>query len=470
MTAGEILKKNLGLEKLKHVKISRVVTSSYKILQVFYDSYRPSMPITNYRIKNFPFIARVFHGTDLAHNTDRAPIMTPAIDIEDYNGNIKGALIIPTNLAGDRFVDKKQFSKIFESTLNEKFVDYVKSNLDNKKYALHVNPNSKELQEIREESDSFGIRGIYLSNLNKMFIANADLLHRNIRRRLETKYHPLNLNEFGVYFTTDDMRGVVTIETISDEAFKEFLATDFYNTYLSNYDIDLKEVLLENQQIFLGKGFLKEFVTLDDLNDTDTISDFTSTWRKDRSRVMGQENITAKLVDCVVDEADKSVTFQFLTTATELGNKAPNDNIDSDYRFYSGPKGEVDPETFNITRNRSRTYEMQIKVLEFFDWLDVFEGEKIGRKEINEILEVSNIQVFSTAPSFHYQGMNYNLSQLDGSIYPTTISNPIWGPRHGDPDGYFLDKHLYGLMRQIKFFHQQMGSMLTGKLKNRGLI
>jgi len=450
MTTGEKLKKNLGLEKLKYVKISRAVLSSYRILFVWYDSYRPTMPITNHRIKKFPWIAHIFHGTDLYHNTNKITVFTPAINIEDYNGAIRGSLIIPVNLAGDRFINKKQFTKIFESKLNEKFVDYIKSVFNNKEYTIYVNPTAKEVKEIhKEDPDNPGMRGIFLSNINKVFVANSNLLHKSIKNYLEKLYSPLNLNEYGLYFTTDSRIETIIIECISDDAFKEFVSSDFYNKFLLNYEIELKEVLLEKQSILLGERALKEFVTLNDLKSVDTISNFTQVWRKDRNRVMGAENITAKLIDCVIDEADRSVTFQFLTEATELGN---------------------DPETFKIKRNRSRTYEIQIKILEFFDWLDAFEGEKIGRKEINEILEVSNVQIFSTSPSFHWQGMNYNLSQIDASIYPTDIPNSVWGPRHGDPSGYFLDKHTYGLLRQISFFAQQMGSMLTGKLQRRGLI
>lgn len=347
MTTGQLLKKNLGLDNFKSVKISRAATSTYKILFVWYDSYRRTMPVTNYRVKNFPWVAHIFQGTELYHDTKKQTVFTPAIDIEDYDGALRGALIIPVNLAGDKFIDKKQFTKVFES-----------------------------VQEVQKETP----------------------------------------------------------------------------------------ILQFNKNLL-------EFVTLYDLADQGNVSDFTMTWRKDRNRVMGAENTVAKLVDVFVDEADKSVTFAFLTEATELGGKDPNDNIDSSYRFYDGPKMEVDPETFNLKRNRSRTYEIQIKILDFFEWLDVFEGEKIGPKEMKEILEVANVQVFNTAPSFQYQGINYWISQVDGSIHPEGRRPQRWNASnlHGD-GGAFLDKHLYGLLRQIKFFINPMASMLNKKLKDRGLI
>lgn len=347
---GIRLKRELGLENFPFAKIMRLALSSYKILMVAYNSYRPTMPITSFQLRRWPFTAMVFHGTDLYHGSNKVPIMTPPMDLEDYNGALRGALIVPVDLAGHRFIDDDEFTKVFE------------------------NKNSTQRQK-------------------------------------EPKRYS-----------------------------------------------------------FFYEGKLNEFVTLQDLADTGNISDFTMKWRKDRNRVMGSENTQAKLIDCVIDEAEGSATFQFLTEATELGNKQPSDSIDSPYRFYPGPKGEVDPSNFSIDRNTSKTYELQIKVLDILEWLKAFDGEKIGRKEMKEILDVSNVQVFSTSPSFHWQGANYNLSQLDGSMYPTDIPNDTWGPRHGDKSGYFLDKHLYGLLRSIEFFLNPMASMLTSKLQQRGLI
>lgn len=354
MSSGLELKKSLGLDDFKYVKINRAVVSSYKILFVWFDSWRKHMPITNYRIKNFPWVAHIFSGVNLMYNRNKQTVFTPPMPIEEYAGDYKHALIIPVNIAGDRFIKKSDFTKKFESAEKQPSLQHI------------LNPFKK----------------------------------------------------------TPIIQGVNILE----------------------------------------------FVSLYDLADKGNVSGFTMTWRKDRSRVMGQENTVAKLVDCFISEGDKSVTFAFLTEATELGSKEPNENINSNYRFYDTDKMEVNPDNFNLKRNRSKTYEIQIKILDFFDWLDVFEGEEVGPKQMKEILEVSNVQVFSTSPSFHWQGMNYNMSQLDASIYPTSISNDVWGPRHGDKSGYFLDKHLYGLLRQIKFWINPMASMLNKKLKSRGLI
>ena len=349
MTTGKIIRKNLGLEKVKNARISRAIGSSTKILFIFYDSYRKTMPVTIYRIRRFPWVATMWVGTELKRGKSHATF-TPPMDLDSYNGTLTNAMVIPVNLAGDRFIRADQFSKKFESV-----------------------------------------------------------------------------------------------------------------------DADIPKI--EDNGLFIGKELFKEFVTIADLKDKGNMSDFTATWRADRNRVMGNEAKTAKLVDCFIDEADRSATFAFLTESTELGKKAPNDDIGSIYKYYGGPKGEIDPENnFKVDRNSSKLYELQLKVLDFTAWLDVFEGEKIGKKEMKEILEVSNVQLFSTSPSFHWQGANVNLTKMDGSIHGTSIPNPVWGPRHGDPSGYFIDKHLYGLLQSMPFFLNQMAQMLMRKLKQRGLI
>jgi len=344
MKTGYILKKRLGLEKLKNVKISRALVSSYKILIAHYDSNRDFL-VTNYRIQRSPRVASVFHGTDLFHGTDKYVPLTPAIDIEDFNGAIRGALVIPIDLAGDRFIDEDKFTKIFESE---------------------------------------------------------------------------------------------------------------------------KEKEKEWQSIYIPKNTLNE-ITLYDLADKSSMSDFTQKWKKDHTRLAGGGSSSIKLVDCVIDEAEGSVTFQFLSEATELGNKKPSKKIDSPYRFYRGDKYEVEPENnFNLKRNTGKLYELQIKILDALEWIKAFEGEKIGKKEMKEILEVSDVQVFSTSPSFQFQGINFFASELDASIYPETRKPQRWDKYHGED--YFLDKHLGTLFLSIKFFINQMASKLDSKLKKRNLI
>ena len=344
MTNGELLKQRLGLDTLKSVKINRAVLTSRKILFVWYDSTRPDMPVTNYRVKKFPWVATIFHGTDLYHGETKNTVFTPPIDIEDYNGALRGTLVVPVNLAGDRFIDEDDFSKIFES------------------------------------EEQFGLR-------------------------IPSRYYEGNLFELSLY----------------------------------------------------------------DLADKGNISDFTMKWRKDRNRIMGGASRNTKLVDCVIDEAEGSATFQFLTEATELDGADPSQNIDSSYRFYDGPKQEVDPETLKLNRNRGKVYELQIKVFGVVEWVEAFEGEKLGKKELRQILEANDVQIFSTSPSFQLQGFNYWNTQLDSSIHPEGRKPRRWDKYHGDGEA-FLDKHLYSLFQNISFFLNQMAQKLNSKLRQRGLL
>jgi len=234
----------------------------------------------------------------------------------------------------------------------------------------------------------------------------------------------------------------------------------FFSIDLAGYLGDEKELTRIMDSSMKVTGRLQEFVTLSDLKSPDSSSDMTKRFSRERRGLVGGENIVATLVDVVIDEGDKSVTFQFLTDVTP---KYP-----PDYEYQ-----EIDPENnFRLQRNPSKSYELQIKILDFFDWLDTRPEDAgvITQKEIKEILEASYIQVFNTSPAWHWQSHNWNLSQVDASIHPTSIAPEFWNQSHLHGEDAFLDKHLYGLFRQISFFEQQMASMLSSKLRQRDLI
>ncbi len=344
MTDGQKLKTTLGLEKYKNVYITRMILPhSQRICMVFYDSRRPNT-LASIRGKISPYVGMVYSGIDLKKDEFNKPVMTPLLNIEEWNGNLNRYVIVPINLA---------------FALQLKSVDFA--------------------------------------------------------RMPESIYQ-----------------------------IKQFKKQD---------------------SIYIGKEALAE-LTLYDLKDKGTISDFTQKWVKDRNRTTGAGNISIKLVDMFLDEAGKSVTFQFLSEATELNGKEPDEDLGK-YGSYKGGKGEVNPKNFKIGKNPSKVYELQIKILKFWEWLDVFEGEEITSKELKEILKVSDVQVFSTSPSFHWQSQNFFLSQLDGSIYPTDIAPKVWNKLHGES---FLDKHLFSLLRQIDFFIPQLAQKLNSTLKSRNLI
>lgn len=332
-TTGEKLKSELGLDNLYNVRIARALISSYKILFVWYDTNRPNAAITTHYIRQFPWASRIWHGTDLMTGKERPALFAPLVDIEKFNGAVKGSLVVTVDLAGHQLAKKGVYTKTFGEAIN-----------------VHYFP---------------------------------DLFHK-----------------------------------------------------------------------------LEEDVTIADLRDTGNISDLTMKFRRERNSIMGAENTTAKLVDLMVNKDANNVVFAFLTEATD---KYPDDYV---YK-------QADPDAnFNLKRNTSETYEIYIKILDFFDWLDAQKGEddtEITPKLMKEILEVANVQVWSNSPSFHWQGFNFWLSQLDGAMFPTKIRPQFWDKKHGDGDA-FVDKHLYGLLRSLPFFLNPMSSMLTKRLRDKGLL
>ena len=62
-----------------------------------------------------------------------------------------------------------------------------------------------------------------------------------------------------------------------------------------------------------------------------------------------------------------------------------------------------------------------------------------------------------------------NLITLDAAIFPTKIAPKKWDKIHGDGDA-FLDKHTAGLINQMGFFLNPMASMLTKRLRDKGLL
>lgn len=268
-------------------------------------------------------------------------------------------------------------------------------------------------------------------------------------------YHDKSIIE---YILKDD-----TFESLVNRYFGEKTYYYLKQSIIDRYKYDLEEKAIK---VWEGKGTKLEEITLFDLFDKDNIAPSTMAYRKERNKIMGAENTIAKLLDIFLNEADNSATIVFSTQATVLSSS--EQNTFAGKGVYDRAKKRVSPLNLNLLKNPEKKYEIQIKILEFFDWLDVFDGEKVTRKEIKEILEVSDVQVFSTSPSFQYQGYNYFCSEISASAYKTGIKPQVWDKRLGGE--YFLDKHLYGLIRNMKFWYNPIASMLTKKLKDRDLI
>ncbi len=198
------------------------------------------------------------------------------------------------------------------------------------------------------------------------------------------------------------------------------------------------------------KDKLEEELRFSDLATSAGMSDFTKKFRKERNKLLAPENKLAVLSDVIINKKQGHVTFIFYTSPT-YEDKMPTTN----------PKSKFKP-------TEDTHYEMKFRILDFFKWAKTKPNyqstKKMTMKELKEILEVAYIQVFCNCMSYHWQGMNYNLSQFDASIFPTNIPPDHWSPNFHFDD-QFLCKHLGGLINQWKFFINPMASMLTSKLR-----
>ena len=226
-----------------------------------------------------------------------------------------------------------------------------------------------------------------------------------------------------------------------------------------------KQIPRKNESLESYQPRLDEWVTLSALKNTASIDAFTRKHRDIRNKAVGTENITAKLINCVYNEQLDCLTFIFRTTAT-------TPIYPKKYQFK-----KVNPTLdFSFSNNNEKVYYTHIRILDFMKWLkdtrpDELANQPITWREIKDVLEVAYVQVWCNCGAFHWQGSNYWLSQLDGSIFPTDIEPKVWNAPnlHGDGQN-FLCKHLYGIIRQISFFGNQMASMADKELRKLGKI
>ena len=331
MTKGEELKKALGLQDTKYVSFVRTLNTPRPFLVIVYDTRRPEVPLTNYRVmKQFRF----FNVREYPYTKDVK--YTPLLPIEDFNGASQPSMIFCVDIGG-----------------------------------IYADPD----KQISRDSSK-------------------------VRESIDECYKPR----------------------------------------------------------------LDEWITFSALNSPASISAFTKKHRDIRSGVMGGENKTAKLINCVYNPQQDCLTFIFRTGATPI--------YPADYT-YKKTNPTLD---FQLSNNPDKTYYTHFRILDFMKWLkgtrpDNLADQPITWREIKDVLEVAYVQVYCSCPSFQYQTANWDLSQVDGSIYPTDIAPKFWNQDkyHGDGQN-FLCKHLYGIVRHIGFFGNQMASMASKELRDRGYI
>jgi len=193
-----------------------------------------------------------------------------------------------------------------------------------------------------------------------------------------------------------------------------------------------------------------EGLRLSDLAKDVGMSDFTSTFSKERKSIMGPDVKNIKLVYMEIDDKEDSVLFQFTTPATdkyEKGYKYKATNPDADFKLVTLP---------------SKKYTMEIKILSFFELLETAPGD-ITNKDIEDVLKVADVQVWCDCASQVWQGNAYYLSLFDASVYKISIAPKHWNNYHNNGDN-LLCKHLSPLIFNIGFFIPQMRQKLLKEI------
>ena len=240
---------------------------------------------------------------------------------------------------------------------------------------------------------------------------------------------------------------------------------------------------------------LEEVLRLGDLQ-KGGISNTTANYKDIRQNKVGSESQIASCIKAGIGKNSDDVVFVFNTISTYDKSK------------------KVNPKTFKIVDNTDNVYELWINVVECLSALKAIKEEfedvaqdlepdeevvedseeepnleesllddvksamskifgskksqknAITKEDIAVILEVCDLTIWCNDPSFHWQGMNYNLSQMGAALFPTNIKPKKWDAVHGDN---MQTKHLSGLLEDIDHFYGQMAQKLTDVLRKKGI-
>jgi hypothetical protein len=204
-------------------------------------------------------------------------------------------------------------------------------------------------------------------------------------------------------------------------------------------------------------GVMCEDMHIEDFNVPDAVSAMTQKFRTQRKQLVGRENIAVRLVGFQFDQKQDWIQFMFRSTST------PN----------TPTKQDVNPQAnFKLNPNSNKVYTLLLQFDDFFTWmLDTLpDGQALTLKDMKDAIRVCPVKFWSNSPAFHWQGTNYQLSQLDAAIYPTNIAPQFWNQPQYHGDNNLLDKHLMALLRYLSFFLNNMTAMANKNLQKAGII
>lgn len=211
----------------------------------------------------------------------------------------------------------------------------------------------------------------------------------------------------------------------------------------------MKKYKKENTKLFL----IVEDIYFKDLIKNKGISFFTKKFKKETDKLMGSAARHSKLVQAKVNKSKDYIDFFWVTERT------PTERYKDKFNLMA-----VTP--LNWKLHKDNLYTIQIRLFNVFKQLEQIPPEQITNNTIEKLLLNSQIKIWSDVPAFHYQGMNYHLSKVNGSIYPTNIKAKHWDKYHNGEQ--LLDKHTQGIINAIKFYIPQMRQILKSYLiKNK---
>jgi len=204
-------------------------------------------------------------------------------------------------------------------------------------------------------------------------------------------------------------------------------------------------------------NFLVEDMTIEQFKDPAAISAMTQKFRALRRQMVGKEIANVKLIGVALNKKKDWIEFRFKSVSTP--NTPDKNRSDQNANFTLKP-------------NPPKVYALLLRFNKFFTWLfdTLPDGQALTLKDMKDAIRVCPVQLWSNSPSFHWQGANFYLSQLNAAIYPTTIAPQYWNQPQYHGEDHFLDKHLTALIKNISFFLNNMTAMLNKSLQNEGFV
>ena len=194
---------------------------------------------------------------------------------------------------------------------------------------------------------------------------------------------------------------------------------------------------------------LTEDLRLSDLMKHAGISKLTKVFMKDRlARLGGKKSGTLLKIKVVRNRG--YIDFTFVSTPTY------------------GTEGVMITKPRSMRLVPADEYDQTIRIIDFFKLIrtnpDFTSYKNVTIDDIKEVIRNADVKVWCDCPSMHWQGMNYYLTQFDGSLHPTSIAPQVWNKKHHDDN--LVCKHLDLILSQTAFYTNIMASMILKYLKN----